>query len=124
MSRAIHVTGPRASDWHEIDVPDVNSLETLQGLVGGLIEALPIDSDKATVWLNEEGKIHELPPSCYWMEPGRARILDILMGPLVLQGPADDEGNITPLTDEALAYIKERVKPLNIEPRCGLWEAK
>lgn len=109
--RAIHVTGPNAADWLETTVPDSDALETYQRMVGGLIEALAtIESDRATVFINEEGKIEGLPPTAVWTEPD-GTVLDILRGPLVLLGPVNDDGNTTGLTDEALAYIRERVRP-------------
>jgi Domain of unknown function (DUF3846) len=42
-----------------------NELETMQKLVGGYIEVLPLDSDARGLLLicNEEGKIHSLPPN-------------------------------------------------------------
>lgn len=109
--RAIIVSGPTAADWTETTVPDSDALETYQRAVGGYIEALPtIDSARATVYINEEGKIDGLPPTAVWIYEGQ--IADILRGPLVLLGPVDTNGNTTALTDEALAYIREQVKPL------------
>lgn len=109
--RAIHVTGPNAADWQEITVPDSDSLETYQRAVGGYIEALPtIDSARASVYFNDSGKTDELPPTAVWVIDGL--VADIIRGPLVLLGPVDDKGNTTALTDEALAYIREQVRPL------------
>jgi hypothetical protein len=105
----MHVTGPNASDWRECDVPP--GPEVLQKAVGGYIEALPIDGDRATVWINEEGRIENLPIFALWTEPD-GRIVEPLHGPLLILGPADDEGETLPLTAEALAYVRTVVRPV------------
>ena len=38
----------------------VFTLEELQGFVGGYIERVPLGNDRY-MWLNEEGKLHDLP---------------------------------------------------------------
>lgn len=110
--RAVLVTGPSPADW--ICQLDFNGgdLATLQKVVGGYIEALPIDSDKATVWMNEEGRLNNLPINTYWTKED-GTLIDSLHGPLVILGPVDAEGDTTELTDEALAYVRTVVKPAN-----------
>jgi len=119
--RAVIVEGPAAEDWRETVID--GQLETLQSLVGGFIERLPIPDDKATVWLNESGKLDRLPVSAMWTDSD-GTVLDGLRGPLVVLGPADDEGGTTSLTDEALAFVKTVVRPACLAPsaRVIAWE--
>lgn len=121
--RAVVVTGPDEKDWRETDI--AGNLADLQARVGGLIEALPVDSSKASVILNEEGKLLPLPVTAIWTTP-EGQVLDVLRGPLVLLGPVS-RGKMLPLTDEALVYIKQIVRPapgaelldaLGVRPSC------
>lgn len=80
----------------ELDSIDGSTLASLQRLVGGLIEALPYPDDRAglTAYVNEEGKILNLP----WN--ARATILmrpvlftrDYIAGDLVITGFDPREG--------------------------------
>lgn len=45
--RAVVVGGPKAEDWREVELD--GKLETLQELVGGYIEALPMPANVATI---------------------------------------------------------------------------
>jgi hypothetical protein len=107
--RAVVVAGPTADDWHDGEID--GSLSGLQSIVGGHIEALPIDSDRATVFLNEEGKLIGLPATALWTTAS-GEVLDGLAGHLVILGPVDEEGDTLPLTDEALAYARQFVRPI------------
>ncbi len=114
--RAVIVTGQRAEDWQEADLEP--TLKTYQAVVGGLIEALPI-RDEATVYLNESGKLLNLPATALWTDE-EGRFIDGICGPLVIVGPHDDEGDASPLTDQALAYAKKVLHPIVGEPRSRL----
>jgi hypothetical protein len=108
--RAVHVTGPTADDWREVDVSrDLGALQEAVG--GGYIEALPIDSSKATVFINDEGAIKVLPVFTFWTDE-HGQIIDSLHGPILILGPVDEEGETQPLTDEALAYVRRFVHPV------------
>lgn len=81
---------------------------TLQRLVGGWIEA--INGDDWTAFVNEEGKLDMLPINqagnrilgvLEWDAIG----LDVVVGPLVILGPADSNGDETGITDAVLAKI-------------------
>jgi hypothetical protein len=70
-------------------------LRQLQELVGGLIEALPIpdfvtDADRATAYVNEEGKMVGLPvnwAATDFMVPGVGLAFgDVIAGPMLLAG--------------------------------------
>lgn len=91
-------------------VEDIDpGLDTLQGLVGGYIEAAPTDGS-VTVYVNEEGKLTGLPYNevgtalYYKLAPFMAG-QDVLVGTIVIVGPVDDEGYDTDLPDEILAAL-------------------
>jgi hypothetical protein len=92
------------------------SLAQLQGLVGGFIEALPIPefipgSDRATAYVNEEGKFH---PNCKpnmratdFMVPGIGLFMgDYIAGPFLLCGFDPARGENTDLPDEVEARVR------------------
>lgn len=82
---------------------DNSNVAELQGLVGGYIEAVA-SSDKAlTFWVNEEGKLKGLPlnviATLYLESVLRGFAAhDVLVGPVVLTGGADANGDTLGLT--------------------------
>lgn len=80
-------------------------LETLQGMVGGYIEAF-----SGPTWVgycNEEGKINGLLPNVRATQLARAArwgTLDVLMGDVVFVGPPDEEGRDTDVP-QSLVWI-------------------
>lgn len=89
------------SDWKAIEVGDY---EDLQKLIGGYFQLVPID-DSLTLYCDEEGKIKDLYPNVTWVEKGK--IIDVLVGPLVLFGPVDDEGEHTDATEETIKLLEK-----------------
>jgi hypothetical protein len=82
-----------------------HSLENLQTFVGGYIEAIRVN-DSITIWINEEGKLIELPPNFYLTnQDGQA--YDIVVGDVLIAG-TDHEGETVSLTDEEIKEIQER----------------
>lgn len=84
-------------------------LATLKELVGGYIEAAPTNGD-VTVYVNEEGKINGLPPNTpatffWWSLAPFMKGHDVISGPAVILGPADDEGDETPVPDQVIALL-------------------
>lgn len=106
--RAVLITGPSIEHWKEVDLEP--GLKPLQKAVGGYIEALPIDSGLASAYINEEGKLEDLPVYVIWCSAA-GEVIDGICGPVVLLGPVNDEGENTELTDEALAYLKLALRP-------------
>lgn len=105
---------PAQGDPYVIDVPEDSSavLAVYQRVVGGWIELVPNPHD-VTVYCNEEGKIHGLPPNYRathlfgaWLQPW-----DIIAGDVIVVGPPDEEGYDTDLmnVDEWLAKAKEAI---------------
>lgn len=80
-------------------IPFVDTLEYLQSLVGGSIEHFVIDEEldnqHIDMWINEEGKLINLPPSIALEYDGK--LVDIIMGTCVFT-KYDDEGNTLGLT--------------------------
>ena len=91
---------PGAAVWHWTIIKDFTDL---QGFVGGYLEAAPICRE-ATLYLNEVGKLHDLPPTAKWMHEGRVH--DVLVGPLVAVGPPNGSGDDTNLTPKMLAALQ------------------
>jgi hypothetical protein len=105
--RAVVVTGPSAADWQERDIED--DLPSLQALVGGYIELVPL-GNQVTVFVNEEGRLKRLPLTALWFTVGGA---EHLFGPIVILGPIR-RSKTTPLTDEALAFAKQHINPAQL----------
>jgi len=75
-----------------------NDLDTFQALVGGWIEAVGLDNG-ATVYLNEEGKIHGLPFNALAHEllhqHSGVSPHDYIVGDVFVTGGPDEEGEET-----------------------------
>lgn len=105
-----------AQPWN----PDTSTLDHLQSAVGGLIELLELQPD-LSAWVNEEGRIHNLPPNP--LATALAITLcpnlqgtPLLMGPVVFTGGADDDGNTLPLSPARfldLVWLCTRLADLN-----------
>lgn len=84
-------------------------LETLQGIVGGYIEAVGPADGRWTAYVDEEGLLKGLPlnrrATVMARQLGAGDVL--LVGPAVFLGPADDEGYDTDVTAEVLALVGE-----------------
>ena len=92
-----------------IETDQAGSYEAISGGVGGYIEAVTLGDTNPyapghTLYLDEEGKLKHLPVN------GRATIMtrrqlpasDLIVGPVVLAGPVDEQGWDTSVTDQAL----------------------
>lgn len=66
-----------------------DELEILQGIVGGLIEPVPVDENH-DLYVNEEGLLENLPVNFNAMFVAAHQFL---VGDAVMVGPVDDEGN-------------------------------
>lgn len=96
---------------HEHQIDEHDELAELQKLVGGYIEAVQLDGLGLTGLINDEGKLKDLTPNVVTARYG------LLVGPVVVVGPPDHEGNETSLTDdqvrEAIQFLNDRaVTPL------------
>jgi hypothetical protein len=79
----------------------------LSGAVGGYVQPVWLESRKAEMWVNEEGKMNGLDQNPYgtalWIEA--YGLTDVIVGDLILTGGTDDEGNTLGLDDERVADL-------------------
>lgn len=80
---------------------------TVSGAVGGYIERIPLRTRGADMWVNEEGKLLDLP-----LNHGATRLweenygcTDYTAGDAIITGAADFEGYITGLSDEQIDQL-------------------
>jgi hypothetical protein len=94
----------------ELDLT-ANSLDTLQGAVGGWVQAIDL-SDTVSLWVNEEGKLEGLPHNPYaqqfWDEAFGAGT-DFIVGDVVFTGTPDQEGETQGLGEDTAQRIRERL---------------
>ena len=94
----------------EFSVIDIagDELKTLQGLVGGWIQAVDLKPN-LTLWVNEEGKLDGLPVNGFATEMWDSvyGATDIVVGPAVFTGGTDDDGDTIGLTDSQIEALKQ-----------------
>lgn len=90
---------------------DIVGYEDLSKTIGGLIESVPANP-QVTIWCNEEGKLLNLdfnPTATDLWEVfdifGCITAGDFLVGPIVIQGPLDDEGECTDIPEWILQRL-------------------
>lgn len=89
---AIHVTGPTAADWKQVEV-DIHSLAVLQEHVEGYIEHLRWPHG-LQAYINEDGILLQLPPTARTPRYGP------IVGKFLLFGELGDvEKHIRPWSD-------------------------
>ena len=91
-------------------IVEVNGLADLQAAVEGYVE--PVDGDDFTAWVNEEGKLKGMP-----FNPRADRFLhlaipalptwDCIVGPVIITGGADDDGDNTDISPELIERANE-----------------
>jgi hypothetical protein len=95
---------------NELDLSNEDTaLATLQGAVGGWVQALDL-SDTVSLWVNEEGKMDGLEHNPYaqvfWDEAFGAGT-DFIVGNVVLTGTPDSEGYTQGLDERTAQRIRE-----------------
>lgn len=90
-----------------------DSLEKLQGAVGGLVQAVDLRDD-LTLWCNEEGKLMGLTPNVIGthMWERHFGMTDMIMGDVVFTGGTDDEGDNLGLPFPWQAQLEELAERL------------
>ena len=89
------------------------SLEGMQQVVGGLIEAIYPFEDPVCLICNEEGKLQELLPNRLITDPETGQILDIIMGTFFICGCPPDSENFESLSDEQLEKYQLRYRSID-----------
>ena len=91
-----------------VEFSNENALSVLQAGVGGYIEMVSL-SEELTLWVNEEGKLVDLPHNFFgqflWDNFLPVHQEDYIVGDIVLTGGADEEGNTLGLSEQQLEII-------------------
>lgn len=87
-------------------------LADYQAITGGLIEHIELQNPLSSLYINEEGKLLELPVNrratlLLWMHNPAFRMRDLIVGDALLVGPADSEGYDTNVPDALTATLFE-----------------
>jgi hypothetical protein len=94
--------------WRTLDMPP--TLEEISKIVCGNIEMVPNYHTKAIMYCNEEGKMHSLSPN-FFITNENGKIIDCILGSVVMFGPNDGDGNESDLTvdlfNETVASLKD-----------------
>ena len=91
------------------------SLENIQKVVGGMIQAVYPWKDKAALVCNDEGKLLEMPPNRA-LEDEKGHVYDIVCGTFFICGVSDED--LTGLSNEqAQLYLKKFRNPQKIARR-------
>lgn len=104
--KAVYINTDNETYLASLDPNDM--LSGLQQAVEGFIEAVSL-TDNITMWINEEGKLNDLPVNViatlfYHAAHGPH---DIIMGNVILTGGPDEDGNTTELDMTELAKFSE-----------------
>ncbi|MDY2969162.1 MAG: DUF3846 domain-containing protein [Butyricicoccus pullicaecorum] len=82
-------------------------LETMQSLVGGMIQAVYPFEEPVAVICNDEGKLLRLPPNRALRHPETKEVYDILCGTVFLCGaPPESESFVSLTADQLERYQK------------------
>ncbi|MBD5150357.1 MAG: DUF3846 domain-containing protein [Oscillibacter sp.] len=101
--RVLVVEPERRPEVREID----GSLESMQEIVGGLIQPVYPFDDPVVLVCNDEGKLMNLPAN-RGLRGNDGQIYDIVSGTFFLCGPPGDSNHFTSLTPEQIEQYEER----------------
>ena len=89
-------------------------LETMQSIVGGLIQAIyPFDHPEIALICNEEGKLNRLPLNRALFDKD-GNIVDIIAGTFFLCSAPSDSENFESLTVEQIEKYQKRFEALEV----------
>lgn len=99
---------------------DATSLESYRGLVNGNLEALSLEQPTASMYLNADGKIIELPVNVratmlLWAHIKEMRFQDYIVGDVFLTGPVDGDGWDTDVPEELAKLFDARALRIEIQ---------
>lgn len=106
MTLAITLTAE--GETKEVELVKENSLEQLQGAVGGLVQAVDF-TDHLTIWVNEEGKLYGLPinPMATFLWEKYFGLTDFICGDVIFTGGTDEEGETLGLDEETAKELRD-----------------
>jgi hypothetical protein len=86
---------------------DFTSLETVQKLVGGILQVIDF-TPSLSAWMNEEGKLMQLPVNLSATKVWEFffGFSDVLVGDVVFTGGADSEGNVMSIGDKEIGMLR------------------
>lgn len=91
-------------------VCEIADYDDLNAAVGGWIEAIPL-GDNASAYINEEGKLRRLPlnpvATAIAHRKHSIRLNDFIVGPMVIVGVPDREGNDTDVPQSMICELME-----------------
>ena len=93
--KIVRVDPGKSAVLAEID----GSLKSMQAVVRGLIEIVPMYDDDVVLVCNEEGKLLGLPPNRPVFLPGEDEPYDVICGTFLLCR-VNEDGDMLSLTDE------------------------
>lgn len=94
----LHIEAAGTFELVRYDPRDTSaSLEFMQQMVGGWLEAAPIFDPRLTMYCNEEGKILRLPVNIVATLMLDPRVEDVIAGDVLVVGGPDHEGYDTHL---------------------------
>lgn len=101
--RVLVVEPERRPEVREID----SSLEAMQGIVGGLIQAIYPFDDPVALVCNDEGKLMNLPAN-RGLRDEEGRVYDIVFGTFFLCGAPTESDRFASLTPEQIERYRQR----------------
>ena len=84
------------------------SLESMQAVVGGMIQAVYPFDDPVALICNEEGKNLGLPLNRALFDPETHRVIEIIAGTFFICGAPADSEHFASLTEEQLTVYRRR----------------
>lgn len=94
------------------EVEILGTLESMQALVGGTIQAVFPFEDPIALICNDDGKLLNLPLNRALRNPDNGEIYDVVAGAFFLCGAPPDAENFTDLTpDQVTAYMAKFHNP-------------
>lgn len=99
----------------EIRWGEVVTLEDMQKLVGGYVQAIDGLVPGVVLMCDEDGRRKHLLPNRMFVMDGSGQLV---LGDFFFIGAATEEGDLTSLTEEAAELVKARLVPIAVTPQC------
>ena len=109
------------------EIMDIDgSLESMQSLVGGMIQAVYPFNDPVALLCNDEAKLMGLEPNRVLRHPESGEIYDVVCGTMFLCGAPADSDCFTDLTQEQITNYKTYYNDPEVflQTNCGIMVLK
>ena len=99
-----------------------NSLESMQALVGGMIQAVYPFNEPVALICNDEGKLLNLPMNRVLQHPETGTIYDVVCGTMFLYGAPANSDHFTDLSPEQIARYQAyyQTPEFFLKTKCGI----